>query len=667
MNIYKINHLQKITESAVLNRYVFCLLFLYLFSVNFSEAQDNWEQQYNELKQIIDKHYDEPPAETNDLGTFLYWIGTKGNELSRAKQMLDEANKLYITHPENQTYNEWVSKFLNLVKRAEDSGNLTVWLACVKLLRIREYDSGWIIPLWNVNQFGRKIYLKAKESGFSTIDPEQRSICLLNYSLGMLESDQKNENFSSGSGFSLYKGRQLLDGIPVSGGEALTIPDFLDTDCDGRKMFYRWTEGEPQKTIMYAFTNVDKIREECNWWGFGEIWQDATDLMNEYYEDALCKIPPHDMKLGHKYFLQLAEEKHLDRSIKYNKGFYGTLYGKVRILGDDGSTHPVSGAKVTVEDYDQTWTAKTDENGRYEIKKAILHKDCSPFDISATYKGDRVDDTYDGPLSKPDSTARFRKDLLIKPDKKYRWYGNLTAQLYENSKCSKNVLKDVTFQKVNLNIWAQHIDIYVPNNIVDNSDNIKVTGSVFGKVDYSYYMEGGDENHNKIEINQARGMHVFPITYENVQNILIISEKLTDENAMKQMEEMAKKMASGNYSIEEMEKITTQMGNRMSDDRKSFPVRVIIQLTGNWRGDKLVYEYVHETDNGKVVEDREFKDIIEADLAMPFTLELKGTCTKRDNGEINIHAEMHKLNNGPPCERSTANATFTLKRYVVKK
>lgn len=650
------------------HRLIYYLFILFLLTANIVKAQNNWEQQYNELKKTIDKHFYEPPGSTDDLGVFLGWIGIKGKELNRAKQLLNEANQLYITHPGDQNYNQWVQKFFNLVEYAEQSGDYTVWLASIKLLRKHEngVDDNWMTPLSFVKRYGRKIFLKAKESGFETVDPEQRSICLLNFSLGMLESDAKNDDPDYDAGYSLYRGRLLYDAIPVNGGEALSLPDYLDTDCDGRKMFYRWTEGKPDKTIMYAFTNVDKIREECKWWGFGDIWQDATDLMNEYYEDALCKIPPHDSKLGHKYFLQLAEEKDLEKSIKYNKGFYGTLYGKVEIL-IDGSKKPAPRAKVIVEDYDETWTTTADDNGRYTIEHVILHKDCSPFDIYARYKGYDVDDTYNGPLTKPDSTARFRKDLLIDPGIAYKWFGNFTALLTENSRCSKYVQKDLTLQHAKLRIRAQHIDISQPVIALSLGD-LDASGSVSGKYEYVFEEEESDDHYHyhKHVIKNMHGQKVFPVTKDNLLNITIISEKLMDKGAMQQMAAMAKKVATGNYSEEEIEKIAAQMENQMSDDNESFPVRVMVQINGNWRGKVSTYEYIREIDNGKIITNEENSGSVELDLAGPIMLELKGTCTKRKDGTVTIRADIHESKKDPDCVQISNNATFMIKSTVVK-
>ena len=664
------NHTEKCSPHAVrraliLQLYFYwIILFFLLLPVTLMAQEKWWEQNYDILKAKIDRNFSKPVS-APFLDIWLQWMDLKAMDRDRVHELLSEANKLYMAHPDNKSYSLWVTKLLELEQRAEDSGDNTVNEALLKYLRS---DDKWSINVLRVHDYGRKIYTRAKEDGFSTKYTVEFSKCLLNHALVLLESDETNLSSPfSGSGFSLYDDRLLLFGVltNVEGWDAISVPDYeFNVPCEGRKLFVRWTEGKPDKTIMYAFTNVDKIREETKWWGFGEIWQDATDLMNEYYEDALCKIPPHDSKLGHKYFLQLAEEKNLEKSINYNKGFYGTLYGKVEIVVDD-EKKPAPGAKVTVEDYDETWTTTADENGKYKIEHVILHKDCSPFDIHARYKGYQVDDTYDGPLTKPDSTARFRKDLLIDSGLKYKWFGNLTALLAKNSQCLKNVQKDFTLEQARLTLRAQHIDISQPVISLDLGD-LDFSGSVSGKYEYAVEEEGGDDRHYKHVIKNMHGQNVFRITKDNPLNIEIISEKLMDQDAMKQMEEMARKVASGNLSEEEIEKIAGQMENQMSDDRKSFPVRVIIQLDGNWRGKVSTYEYIRETENGKVVENKENNGAVIMDLAGPIALELKGTCTKNDDGTVSIRAEMHETKKDPDCVQISNNATFTIRSTIEK-
>ena len=97
------------------------------------------------------------------------------------------------------------------------------------------------------------------------------------------------------------------------------------------------------------------------------------------------------------------------------EGFYATIYGLVEVEKNKGR-EPAPGAFVRVfsPKDKQEWTTNADPKGKYRIKGVILHKKCSPFQISAEYQGDRVDTSYTGPLSEPDSSHKYEKDLLIK-------------------------------------------------------------------------------------------------------------------------------------------------------------------------------------------------------------------------------------------------------------
>jgi len=142
--------------------------------------------------------------------------------------------------------------------------------------------------------------------------------------------------------------------------------------------------------------------------------------MEGYYKDVLCKFPSGK---GHKWYLELAKEYDLDKAVDHNEGFYATIKGKVEILTDDGK-EPAPEAKVRVYAPldDQEWTTTADEEGEYEIEEVILHKDCSPFEISAEYAGEKEETEFDGPLEKPDQSYEFEKDLLIEPS---GWEGTI--------------------------------------------------------------------------------------------------------------------------------------------------------------------------------------------------------------------------------------------------
>jgi hypothetical protein len=88
---------------------------------------------------------------------------------------------------------------------------------------------------------------------------------------------------------------------------------------------------------------------------------------------------------------------------------------------------------VVIDPKDNTkWETDAGPDGKYEIKRALLHVPendkgwplCPKFKISAEYEGDRVDDTYEGPLKAPDRNAEHTKDLTIKL--RDRWNVELT-------------------------------------------------------------------------------------------------------------------------------------------------------------------------------------------------------------------------------------------------
>jgi len=155
------------------------------------------------------------------------------------------------------------------------------------------------------------------------------------------------------------------------------------------------------------------VRRVAKYYDLGSLYEKMTNIMDKCLQDALCVLDK-----GHQWYIDLADQYGLTRAKGYIEGFYGTLYGKVEVENEDGKREPAVGAKVTVTDpHDgRTWTATADAKGNYEIEKVILHTKCSPFDISAEYKGDSVQTTYDGPLAEPNPSARFEKNLVIKKE-----------------------------------------------------------------------------------------------------------------------------------------------------------------------------------------------------------------------------------------------------------
>ena len=389
-------------------------------------GQKNWDQEYNELLETILSQMNEPsgPAQKN-FEENLRWLDIKGEVRNRVEASLQELNRLYLKDPENEEINQWMQKYFDLIQDAELSGSKTVDNACTHFLNTEDRWRKalyWDTVLWRLRYLGRPLLTKTKENRFNTYCIYERVRCLLNFCVGDVEDNPY--------GLGLYWGRKLVFGEMDEDGN-INIPNRnFNVTCERRGDFILTEEGEPLVRADIGLEYVHQIRIECQWWEFTDQYNDATDLMNQYYEDVLCQEPPHMYEMGHKWFLDLAKEYALEKSIEYNEGFYGLVEGIVEIVdGDD--RRPAPGAKVTIRDWGQEWTTTANDEGMYKIEGANLHADCSPFDICATYKGDRTDDTYNGFLTKPDKTARLVKDLEIERSYDWQWSGIMTASPVE--------------------------------------------------------------------------------------------------------------------------------------------------------------------------------------------------------------------------------------------
>ncbi|MEN8178756.1 MAG: hypothetical protein ABFS39_09060 [Pseudomonadota bacterium] len=644
-------------------------------------AQGDLVDRFNQLSQRIDDHLDQPPSSENNLEVYLQWMGTKAQEREEVQVLLNQASELASQQPGNPEYAQLTHQLYQLWQRAQDSGNGTVAGASMKFIRLRDSDH-WDTALRKVKKNGRRIYLKAQETAFSTEYPRGRSRCLLNFSLGDLESSEKSDAGESGHGGSLYSNRFLAFGYRDAEGN-MRLPDRdFDVLCEDRGSFTRQAEGEPTKTIDWAFAQVGKIRDEAEWWEFFGIKEDAIDLMNEYYEDALCKIPPHDQKEGHKHFLELAREEELDDSIEHNEGFYGTLYGKVETIRD-GVRRPADGAEVKVEDSGESWSVRADRDGNYEIKEIILHKECSPFDISAVHEGDWVNDTYDGPLEEPDKATRHEKNLLIEPKRQYDWSGTISLTGWKRGACSYNVdneninssreYKKNNLQRAQLNIKARNIEMAGTGQLYLGPGDMIASGSQSAK--YEYHDESQSRDKKPPRASHSRVHHAgqksFMLTADNLF-IQIVKEVLTDAD---RFEAKVREIMAGGYDPEAIEKMSRELETLMGGDERSFPVRIRIQLDGDWLGPVKLTEYAERTtsDSERIV-DRNGSYIEDLPLALPMIVEMKGTYIRGERENDTIQGQMNKTKRltrildkeDCPYIMSTTTSSLTLTRRRVK-
>jgi hypothetical protein len=401
-----------------------------------SQQKINWRQRYNELAQRVDSRMDEPRGYPSDLGIYLQWLDTKAVDRDEAKNLLKESLDVLTGDP------DWALEFQKLLDKAQRSGEGTAWDAAYKFLRIKRND-GWQDILHKIQTFGRPLYTKTAETAFDPVFIKDTWVnCLINFCINNVEAGSQD--------IALYQGQQAVFGEFGEDG-LIQIPkrDF-DTLCERRINFHIEDKGEPQVPADKGLAWVEEIRKECDWWSFGKERTDATNLMEQYYKDDLCLFPNDK---SHKWFKELAEKYRLNEGVEYNEGFYAKLKGQV--WAEEGSDKkPAEGAHVTVTDpKDGTkWETDAGQDGKYEIKRALLHaprdkkgwKRCPVFKISATYKGDRVDDTYEGTLLEPDRNAEHTKDLTIKVRPQYETALTITSSSetryrYDHARGGQNI------------------------------------------------------------------------------------------------------------------------------------------------------------------------------------------------------------------------------------
>jgi hypothetical protein len=183
-----------------------------------------------------------------------------------------------------------------------------------------------------------------------------------------------------------------------------------------------WPFGQVHKQADQGLKWASSVRENSEYYGLQAERRKADELMNRYLIDALCLLSQ-----GHKWYLDLAEQYSLSRAKEHIEGFYATLYGKVEVE-TAGQREPAEGATVTAEAPrdDRTWTATADAEGNYQMRRVLLHDECSPFQVRAEHEGDTAQVRFDGPLEQPDKSHRHQEDLLIRR-RGATWTGSLTG------------------------------------------------------------------------------------------------------------------------------------------------------------------------------------------------------------------------------------------------
>jgi len=379
----------------------FIILWGFLFLSCPAKADpQTWDKDYHRLWTRVEQAYNEPRGDPPRLEPYLQWMERKARDRDEISSLLKEAKELSRQKPDDEYLKVWVEKFTELLRLAQASGENTVNSAVMRLMRIREpgapKSANWQGVLWKLKNYGRQIYLKARETRFSTRAVRATAKCMINFSIRDVE----------GGNLGVYKGRK----------GNIVIPDRdFDIDCEPRSSFSYNSRGEPAVPTDTGLDWINQVREEARWWNFGDAVKDATDLMEEYFKDSMCKTPPNRCEKGHKHYKELAQKYKLPKGLEYNKGFYGTVFGRVEAETSSG-LKPLKYANIKIQSQvsGETWKGVTDENGRYEIDQVVLHKECKPLKITVTAGNDRKTETFYGPLEKPDPGYRYERNFVFK-------------------------------------------------------------------------------------------------------------------------------------------------------------------------------------------------------------------------------------------------------------
>lgn len=383
------------------------ILTLTLVTPNITGSTEDWQKEFDRLKAKIEREESEPRTSPKNINEYEKWMRIKAADRTKAAELAGKAQL------NGNPY--WQNKFLDLKELAQESGNSTLWTGGYVLMRVETKGASGRGDSWKDAVFkagpevGQQLYRWAVQYDFDREIIRDYARCLMRFANGDVEEGN----------LGLYEGRKSEIGHLDQDGVLVPPKRDFDVTCERRDEFTTVEEGEPKARADEAMKWVDEIREQCKWYGLQGEYDDSTDLMEEYLQEkkVLCDLPKEE---GHYFFLKLAEDYDLPKAEEHIDGFYATIYGKVELDTIEGRK-PARGAKVTVKSPKdkgapknrREWTTTTDDDGKYKMKDVILHKDCSPFEITAEHRNCEEKTEYIGPLEAPDSSYEYKKDLLI--------------------------------------------------------------------------------------------------------------------------------------------------------------------------------------------------------------------------------------------------------------
>lgn len=384
--------------------------------------------------------------------------------------------------------------------------------------------------------------------------------CNMRLAIGYVESNERDHEC-------LYSGRSVQWGRTLDAEGIVRMPR-IDADvlCLPRSAFHTANEGYPRMQPDIGLGWVEEIRETCKLFRLHEE-HEATELMNQFLKDAYCwmidrpagAIPESPVSSLHnlrslRWHLKLAEKHRLQEAKDYLNGLKGTVFGLVE-TDEGGTLRPAKRALVEIVDHDETYSARTDAEGCYEIKGAPSSSRCSPAFISAAHHGKTVESRYEGILDEPEAGQRVEKNLVV-PGGEWKWSGTIHLFLNENFQCSKRDKKaeDVTREfferRGSISFALKKVDIEASgaSRIAADLPDLRLQGGVQARAYYNYIHKSPDSRRR----DRMTGLGSASIRPADVQ--IAISRDF--ESMAKTLEALAVKAASGDAkALENMNRL----------------------------------------------------------------------------------------------------------------
>jgi len=525
---------------------LFVVISIWIGQAAAQRPPDEWQLLYNHCQYEFEQHCGMMGSDDFDCARpFVKSLELFAGDRDRAKEYAQEALS------EGNEY--FANQFLNLMQRAMEAGDSRTRDAH-QCYPIR--DNGeklyWGDLCLNWNPDAPRVYEAAKRFQFHP----------------SIVRDDMRENVAEAL-------RQWIEGWGYLPSDFWPLPGDLPN---------------PQVAVM--LDRAECVRDMANYFDLAAEYERATDTMTRYFEDALCFTNE-----GHQWYIDRAVEHDLKKAKEYAEGFYATVYGKVELKTPAGR-RPADGAQVVITDpHDgRKWTARTDGGGNYEIKGAILHSNCSPFDIRAEYHGDEVVDLYFGPLDDPDPGTRYKQNLVIERSGKEVWTGRLTIDSAVRFDCEAvNEEKYSSYKLSHHKLSRQHASLKLkvedttfteePLDVLNETD-LNVSGRLSWTVKESeetlYQSKYASCDNRQVTPGDAsqktriwRGGNTFPVSTG-----LSASFERADMPSAAELQALLNELQQNVHNPERTKELNTRLDDLLNPDRNepSFPVKIHLLL-----------------------------------------------------------------------------------------